>query len=81
MEIGCRISTIQPRPMLKSDRFGMEIVFYIFWNFLVKLKSDRFGMEIQETWQIGWMLLKKLKSDRFGMEICDKDYLLNQCKK
>ena len=60
MEIGCRISTIQPRPMLKSDRFGMEI---------------------QETWQIGWMLLKKLKSDRFGMEICDKDYLLNQCKK
>ncbi len=35
---------------LKSDRFGMEIILWIFFQELCYLlKSDRFGMEIERT--------------------------------
>ena len=64
--------------MLKSDRFGMEIMLVLMVELVAVglLKSDRFGMEI---WHLFVFSISQshywLKSDRFGMEI----FLFPQC--
>ena len=59
--------------ILKSDRFGMEILYLsLQYRILILLKSDRFGMEIfQQAFLTSLEVILQqfqLKSDRFGME-------------